>query len=184
VRIVGGSLRGRRLATPATNAIRPTSDRTRESLFNILSHRVDLAGLRAIDLFAGTGALGLEAISRGASHVLFVETGFEGRGLIRSNIETLNLGGTTRIFKRDATSLGEIGNMEPFDLALLDPPYGKGLGKAAIGSLIAGHWLKPQALIVLEERVDCLPREMAGCTITDIREYGDTAVAFITYDGY
>jgi len=179
VRIVGGNLRGRQLATPSSGKIRPTTDRTRESLFNILSNMIDFSGLRVIDLFAGTGALGFEAVSRGASHVLFVEKSAEGRGLLRTNIEAFSLQGSTRIFRRGATDLGPIGNMEPFQLALLDPPYGKGLGEAAIASLIKGNWLSDDALIVLEERADSLPEAVSGCVETDRRQYGDTAIMFL-----
>lgn len=179
MRIVGGELRGRRLATPTTSQIRPTSDRTRESLFNILSNRIELQGLRVIDLFAGTGALGFEAASRGASHVLFVEKGAEGRGLLRTNIENLSLQGTTRIFRRDATSLGDAGNIDPFHLAFLDPPYGKQLGEAAIASLLNGSWLEANALIVLEERTDCMPDSVPGCEALDRRVYGDTAIMLL-----
>ena len=105
-----------------------------------------------LDLFAGTGALGIEAISRGAAHALFVETGVEGRGIIRTNIETLGLNGVTRILRRDATDLGRAGTIAPFDLVFCDPPYGKGLGEKALASAAAGGWLKPGALCVLEER--------------------------------
>src|SRR5918998_411405 len=126
MRIVGGRLSGRPLAGPRSNAIRPTSDRLRESLFNILKHAYDLPDeeTRVLDLFAGTGALGLEAISRGAAHVLFVESGVEGRGLIRTNIEALGLTGIARILRRDAASLGRAGTIAPFDLVFCDPPYG------------------------------------------------------------
>ncbi len=125
MRIVGGSLRGRTLATPRTQAIRPTSDRLRESLFNILAHAYGdpVTGARVLDLFAGTGALGLEAISRGASFALFVDDGAEARALIRENVATLGLGGVTKIFRRDATKLGAAHPVEPFSLVFLDPPY-------------------------------------------------------------
>ncbi len=133
MRIVAGKFRGRAIAAPATSSIRPTADRTRESVFNILASRGSLDGARVIDLFAGTGALGLEAMSRGASFVLFVEESAEGRGLLRTNIETLGLQGASKIFRRDATDLGIPGTMEPFDLAFADPPYGKGPGRKGGG---------------------------------------------------
>src|SRR5687768_14621773 len=153
MRIVGGRLKGRPLAGPRSNAIRPTSDRLRESLFNILQHVYGLPGsdTRVLDLFAGTGALGVEAISRGAAHALFVESSVEGRGLIRTNVEALGLTGITRILRRDATDLGRAGTIPPFDLVFCDPPYGKGLGEAAMASAAAGGWLKPEALCILEE---------------------------------
>ena len=136
MRVVGGRFRGRPLAGPRTDAIRPTSDRLRESLFNILSHGYDLprAETRVLDLFAGTGALGIEALSRGAASALFVESGVEGRGIIRANMETLGLNGVAKILRRDATDLGIAGTIAPFDLVFLDPPYGKGLGEKALAS--------------------------------------------------
>src|SRR5918997_3509523 len=127
MRIVGGRFRGRTLAAPRTRAIRPTADRLRESLFNILVHGYDdpITGARVLDLFAGTGALGLEAMSRGAAFALFVDDGAEARALIRGNVEALGLGGTTRIFRRDAAKLGPAHPVEPFSLMFADPPYGQ-----------------------------------------------------------
>ena len=134
MRIVGGEFRGRPLATPRSNAIRPTTDRTREAVFNVLAHRFAdrLEGARVLDLFAGTGALGLEALSRGASYCVFIEELAEGRGLIRDNVEAFGLTGRTKIFRRDATGLGEAGTLAPFGLVFADPPYGKGLGERAL----------------------------------------------------
>jgi 16S rRNA (guanine966-N2)-methyltransferase len=153
MRIVGGEFRGRELAAPGSRDIRPSSDRLREALFDILIHRyIDhVAGARVLDLFAGTGALGLEALSRGAAFALFVEESVVARGLIRRNIEALGLTGRTRIFRRDATRLGKAGTVSPFDLAFVDPPYGKGLGEKALAAADAGDWLKPDAICVLEE---------------------------------
>src|ERR1700691_2122579 len=130
MRVVGGSLRGRTLAAPKSPTIRPTADRLREALFNILVHAYDnpITGARVLDLFAGTGALGIEALSRGAAFTLFVDDGAEARALMRENVATLGLGGTSRIFRRDATKLGPVHPLEPFSLAFLDPPYGQGLG--------------------------------------------------------
>jgi 16S rRNA (guanine966-N2)-methyltransferase len=156
MRIVAGRFKGRTLATPKSNGIRPTSDRMREALFNILMHGYDDAarGACVLDLFAGTGALGLEALSRGAIFAAFADIGAEARGLLRANVETLGLGGETRILRRDATRLGARETFEPFTLAFLDPPYGKGLGDLALASALAGGWLAPGALVVLEERAD------------------------------
>src|SRR5215471_9612820 len=133
MRVVGGRLRGRNLAAPASREIRPTADRLRESLFNILVHAYEnpVEGARVLDLFAGTGALGIEAISRGAGFALFVDTGAEARALLRNNVEALGLGGVTKVFRRDATNLGAAHPVEPFSLAFLDPPYGKGLAEQA-----------------------------------------------------
>ncbi len=155
MRIVGGRLRGRVLAAPKSRAIRPTADRLREALFNILIHAYGdpVTGARVLDLFAGTGALGIEGISRGAAFALFVDDGAEARGLLRESVATLGLGGSTRIFRRDATSLGEAHPVEPFSLAFLDPPYGQGLAEKALTSAYAGGWLTPNALVVVEEAV-------------------------------
>jgi 16S rRNA (guanine966-N2)-methyltransferase len=181
MRIVGGRLRGRPLAGPRSNAIRPTSDRLRETLFNILQHSYGLpqSETRVLDLFAGTGALGMEAISRGAAQALFVETGVEGRGLIRSNIETLGLTGVTRILRRDATDLGKVGTIQPFDLVFCDPPYGKGLGEKALVSAATGGWLKPQALCVLEERRSSTVALPTGFEPLDERQASDSQLFFL-----
>src|ERR1700681_4506634 len=156
MRIVGGRLGGRALAAPKSQAIRPTSDRLRESLFNILAHGHGdpASGARVVDLFAGTGALGLEAMSRGAGFALFIDDGAEARALIRQNVEALGLGGVTRIFRRDATKLGPVHPVKPFGLVFLDPPYRKRLAEAALASLRDGEWLAPEALVVVEEAAD------------------------------
>ena len=147
MRIVGGALRGRTLTAPKSQSVRPTSDRLRESIFDILAHSYDdaLEGAIVVDLFAGTGALGLEALSRGASRALFIDDGAEARALLRANIETLALGGVTRVFRRDATKLGFAPPGEAFSLAFLDPPYGKGLAPLALGQLMGGDWLAGRA---------------------------------------
>jgi 16S rRNA (guanine966-N2)-methyltransferase len=178
MRIVAGRLRGRRLAAPSGIAIRPTSDRTRESIFNILAARIDFVGARVIDLFAGTGALGLEALSRGASFALFVDESTEGRALVRTNVDALGLQGVTKIFRRDATDLGRPGTMQPFDLAFADPPYGKGHGEKAADCLRDGGWLKPDALLVLEERTASAPEMLAGYETVDRRAFADTTIGF------
>src|SRR5215210_213705 len=136
MRVVGGRLKGRNLASPSSRDIRPTADRLRESLFNILFHSYGdpIAAARVLDLFAGTGALGLEARSRGAAFALFVDNGAEARALLRENVAALGVGGVTRIFRRDATTLGEAHPIEPFSLVFLDPPYGQGLAERALTS--------------------------------------------------
>ncbi len=180
MRIVAGRLKGRVLAGPKSNGIRPTTDRMRESLFNILAHGYDdiVAEARVLDLFAGTGALGIEALSRGAAFAVFADIGAEARGLLRENIETLGLGGATRILRRDATKLGPAAPFAPFTLVFLDPPYGKGLGEAALASALAGGWLAPGALAVLEERADAEIALPAGLERLDRREAGDTQLIF------
>jgi 16S rRNA (guanine966-N2)-methyltransferase len=184
MRIVGGEFRGRALATPKTNDIRPTIDRTRESLFNIIGHVYPeaLDGTRVIDLFAGTGAVGLEALSRGCRTALFVENGVEGRGLLWENIDSFGLHGRARILRRDATSLGTIGNIEPFNFLFADPPYGQKLGERALLAAHAGGWLVPGALVVLEERSDV---ELAVDPVfksLESRMFGDTRVEFYRYE--
>ncbi|MCO6186970.1 16S rRNA (guanine(966)-N(2))-methyltransferase RsmD [Rhizobium sp. L1K21] len=184
MRIVGGEFRGRSLRTPKSNDIRPTTDRTRESLFNILSHAYPeaLNGARVMDLFAGTGAVGIEALSRGCRFAIFVEMGVEGRSLLRENTMALNLQGRTKIFRRDATDMGVCANMEPFQFLFADPPYGKGLGEKAIASAIAGGWLADGALVILEERADIIPENLPKCRLLEERAFGDTKMHFYRYE--
>jgi 16S rRNA (guanine966-N2)-methyltransferase len=184
MRVVAGRFRGRALQTPGDLSIRPTSDRVRESLFNILAHGIAdfaLDGARVIDLFAGTGALGIEAISRGAAYCLFVEEAPEARALIRQNVEAFGLTGETRIFRRDATGLGPLGNAAPYGLAFLDPPYGKGLGEKALASLAGGGWLTPGAICVFEERAGAELMAPASFVQVDTRTYGETEVRFLRF---
>ena len=181
MRIVGGELSGRSLATPGSRAIRPSADRLRQTLFDVLAHGHGdpVAGARVLDLFAGTGALGLEALSRGARTVLFVEDGVEARGLIRRNIEALGLGGRTRIFRRVATRLGAAGTIAPFDLVFADPPYGKGLGVRALAAARAGGWLRPGALAILEEDAKVEIAVPEGFEVVDRRRIGDSQLVFL-----
>lgn len=183
MRIVGGEFKGRSIAAPPGRDTRPTSDRARESLFNVLAHAAwspGLAGRRVLDLFAGSGALGLEAMSRGAAFALFVETDAAARGAIRDNIEALGLFGSTRIHRRDATDLGAkpAGLGEPFDLVFLDPPYGKGLGERALARLRDGGWITADALIVLEVGADETP-QTAAFECLDERDYGAAKLLFL-----
>ncbi|WP_209425331.1 16S rRNA (guanine(966)-N(2))-methyltransferase RsmD [Pararhodobacter sp. SW119] len=183
MRIIGGTHRGLKLADvgagDAGAHLRPSSDRLREALFNLLTQGRQgdrVRGARVLDLFAGTGALGLEALSRGAAQVSFVETGAPARALIRANVEKMRAMGATRLYRRDATDLGE--NRGPgFDLVFLDPPYGQGLGAAALASARAGGWLAPGALIVWEEATPQLPPE--GFTLLDRRRYGAAHLTLI-----
>lgn len=185
MRIVGGRFRGRAIAAPSHAGLRPTADRVRESVFNILLHGIDgldLEGARVIDLFAGTGALGLEALSRGAAYCLFVEEAVEARALIRSNVEAMGLMGVTKIYRRDATTLGPAAPHQPFDLAFLDPPYGKGLAEKALQALLDGNWLKAGAVAVVEERVTETVSLPQGFAEVDRRSYGDTQVIFARFE--
>jgi 16S rRNA (guanine966-N2)-methyltransferase len=184
MRVVAGTLRGRAIAGPQHEGLRPTSDRVRESLFNILAHGIDdfsLEGARVIDLFAGTGGLGIEAISRGAAYCLFVDSEPDARGLIRDNVEAFGLTGVTRIFRRDAADLGPAGTVAPFQLAFLDPPYDKGLGARALNALADGKWLVPGAIVVLEERASVTITLPPAFAELDRRTYGDTQIVFGRY---
>ena len=183
MRIIGGNLRGLKLADVGAGDtaahLRPTTDRVRESIFNLLvngTHGNPIPGARVLDLFAGTGALGLEALSRGAARVAFVDDGVTARALLRENIEKARAMGVTDVWRRDATKLGE--NRGPgFDLIFLDPPYGKGLGEQAIASAMANGWIAPGAMIVWEE--SSAPPAVTGLERIDQRKYGDTVITLL-----
>jgi 16S rRNA (guanine966-N2)-methyltransferase len=183
MRIIGGARRGLRLtevgAGDAAAHLRPTSDRVREAVFNLLingGHGDPVTGARVLDLFAGTGALGLEALSRGAARVTFVDDGAAARALLRANIEKMQAMGVTDVYRRDATRLGP--NRGPgFGLIFLDPPYGGGLGEAALASASQGGWIAPGAMVVWEENVP--PMAPAGVVPLDQRKYGDTIITLL-----
>ena len=181
MRVVGGRLKGRNLASPSSREIRPTADRLRESVFNILIHAYDdpVQDARVLDLFAGTGALGIEAISRGAKFALFVDNGAEARALLRNNVEALGLGGVTKVYRRDATNLGLAHPVEPFSLAFLDPPYGKGFAEKALASSRDGGWLVPGALVVVEEAKAAAFATPDGFEEVERRAYDDTEFVFL-----
>jgi 16S rRNA (guanine966-N2)-methyltransferase len=184
VRIVGGAHRGTRLAAPppGDRRIRPTADRVRESLFNLLAHGAGgdlVTGARVLDLFAGTGALGLEALSRGARTALLVERAPDAAALVEANIARLRAGDRARLLRRDATRLGSCAE-KPFTLAFLDPPYGRGLGERAVAGALSGGWLAPGGVVVWEE--SALPAVPAGLTLLDSRRYGDTMIALLRRD--
>jgi 16S rRNA (guanine966-N2)-methyltransferase len=188
VRITGGAFRGRTLTAPSDASVRPTSDKVRQAVFNILMHNdfgrgFALEGARVADLFAGTGALGIEALSHGASFCLFVDDNAESRGLIRTNVEALGLTGVTKIWRRDATDLGPMaaGAGGPFDLVFLDPPYRKDLIAPALASLGDGKWLSPNALAIVEVAEDEIIPSTDGFELASERVYGDTRVAFLPY---
>lgn len=182
MRIVAGKFRGKQLTSPSDDSIRPTADRVRESMFNILASRLgpSFDGVRVLDLFAGTGALGFEALSRGAAHVTFVDIGAESRGIIRDHIEAFAAGGITKLLRRDATDLGKPGTFGQFNLVFLDPPYGQSLGEQALAGLLANGWLGPDATIVFEESITAELAIPAGFELIDRREYGSAAVHFLT----
>ena len=185
MRIVGGRLRGRALVAPKSQAIRPTADRLREALFNILVHAYGdpVSGARVLDLFAGTGALGLEALSRGATFALFVDDGAEARALLRENVAALGLGGVSRIFRRNAVKLGAAHPLAPFSLAFLDPPYGRSLAEQALASARAGGWLIPGALAVVEEAASAAFAAPEGFEELERRHYDDTALIVLRHRG-
>ena len=181
MRVVGGRLRGRALAGPKSPAIRPTVDRLREALFNILLHAYGdpVSGARVLDLFAGTGALGIEALSRGAAFALFVDDSAEARALLRENVAALGLGGSSRIFRRDATKLGGVHPLEPFSLAFLDPPYGQGLAEKSLAGALAGGWFTPGALVIVEEAAKSAFAAPDGLIELERRRYDDTEFVFL-----
>jgi len=187
LRITGGAFGGRKLVAPEDMHVRPTSDKVRQAIFNILQNAefaVPLENARVADLFAGTGALGLEALSHGAKFCLFVEDAAESRALIHRNIEALGLTGATKIWRRDATHLGAMtpASGGPFDLVFLDPPYRKNLVRPALDSLHRGRWLAPGAALVAEtaegETVAADSYE-----VMDMRVYGETRVTFLKSNG-
>ena len=188
MRIVSGAFRGKSLAAPAGEATRPTSDRARQAIFNILEHAAWSSGVRdvrVIDLFAGSGALGFEALSRGAAFCLFVETDEAARGAIRENVEAMGLFGKTRVHRRDATDLGVRPGADgpAFGLAFLDPPYAKGLGETALEKLAAGGWLTSGAIVVFERGVGEADLSVLGFEPLDIRDYGAARVHFLRFIG-
>jgi len=184
MRITGGEFKGRALVPPRNTAVRPTSDKVRQAIFNLLEYApalgdFSLPGIRVLDLFAGTGALGLEALSRGASFCLFIDESPVSRALIRRNVEALRLTGASKIWRRNAAQLGQLDTVAPFGLAFLDPPYRQGLINPALGAMRAGDWLQQNAIVVSEtdEIEEWQPVE--GYEILDRRSYGDTAVRLL-----
>lgn len=186
MRVTGGKLGGRRLIAPDDARVRPTSDRTRQAIFNILEHRdfnigFSVENAAVADLFAGTGALGIEALSRGARFCLLVDDSAESRAMQRENIEALGLTGATKIWRRDATDLGPLGAGAggPFELVFLDPPYRKNLIAPALKSLREGGWLAPRALLVAETSKD-EKFDTTGYEVLDARDYGETEITFLS----
>ena len=181
MRIVGGRLKGRALKGPSGEGLRPTSDRLREALFNVLVHAYGdcVDGARVIDLFAGTGALALESLSRGAKTALLVDDSAQSRALVRENVEALGLGGQTRLLRRDATKLGAMPPGEPYTVVFLDPPYGKGLGEQALVSLRDGGWLSPDVLLLLEESAEAQIILPEGFELIEERVYSVAKVLFL-----
>jgi 16S rRNA (guanine966-N2)-methyltransferase len=184
MRVVGGRLKGRNIASPSSREIRPTQDRLRESVFNILMHAYGnpMLDARVLDLFAGTGALGIEAVSRGAKFALFVDNGAEARALLRNNVEALGLGGVTKVYRRDAGDLGPAHPVEPFALVFCDPPYRMALAEKALTSLRDGGWLLPDALVVVEEHKAAGFVAPEGFEELERRAYDDTEFTFLKFN--
>jgi len=184
MRIVAGSLKGRSIVAPDGQGTRPTSDRARQAVFNVLEHAAwaeGLQGARVMDVYAGSGALGFEAISRGAAFCLFVEVDEDARGAIRENADAYGLMGRTRVHRRSATDLGVRpgSDGEAFDLAFLDPPYRKGLGEQTLVRLLEGNWLRPGAVVVFERGSDEPEIDTPGYERLDARDYGAARVLFL-----
>jgi len=184
MRIVAGKLKGRAIVAPEGQGTRPTSDRARQAVFNVLEHAAwaePLQGARVMDLFAGSGALGFEAMSRGAAFCVFVEINDEARGAIRENADVYSIMGATRVHRRSAIEMGVRpgSDGEAFDLAFLDPPYGKGLGEQALQRLLDGDWLKPGAIVVFERGSDEPDIDTPGYDRLDARDYGAARVLFL-----
>lgn len=178
---MSGTLKGRSIATPASETTRPTSDRARQAIFNILEHASwsdGLGDLRVLDVFAGSGAMGLEALSRGAGHVAFVENDRDAGEAIRFNLEAFKVEDRGKLIRRDAIAIGK-GPDEPFDVIFLDPPYTSGLGEKALASLVAGGWLKREALIVFERGASEALTQLDGYEVLDVRRYGAASVTFL-----
>ena len=181
MRIIGGQRRGLILAEIGKGDkqahLRPTPDRVRESIFNLLAGRYPVAGARVLDLFAGSGALGLEALSRGATHVTFVDDGAVARAILRRNIERMQANGVTDVWRRDATRLGH-NRGAGYGLVFADPPYGQGLGEKALASALSGGWLADDALIIWEE--GHVPVPPPGFHLEDQRQYGEICITLLT----
>jgi 16S rRNA (guanine966-N2)-methyltransferase len=182
MRIVAGTYRGRALVAPKGHSTRPTADRTREAMFNVLEHApwsAPFAGARVLDLFAGSGALGLEALSRGAAFCLFVDTDPDARATIGANLRALGLSGKGRVERRDATSLGAPPSGDRFDLAFLDAPYGLGMNEAALTALSRQAWLASDAIVVVERGAGEAPMRLVNFEMLDVRGWGAARVGFL-----
>lgn len=181
MRIVAGDFKGTKIEAPSGSKTRPTSDRVRESVFNILAHGCEtftIENARVLDLFAGTGALGLEALSRGARSCIFIDDDATARGVIRNNIESLGVNGRTKVWRRDASKLGDASKSDKFDLIFADPPYEQGLGQKALNTATSGGWLNPGAIFMLEEREKVQIETPEGLELINDRTYGDTKIWF------
>jgi 16S rRNA (guanine(966)-N(2))-methyltransferase RsmD len=181
MRVISGTSKGRKLATPRSEGLRPTSDRVKESLFNILGRKIE--GKRLLDLFAGTGNLGIEALSRGAERVLFVEKGKQALGLIQKNLSLCGMEGKSEIIPKDVSrAIGILKQRgESFDLILMDPPYGKGLVRQTLMKLFEQEIHHEVSILVIEhDRREPLPETTPGWNLVRQRKIGDTVISFLT----
>lgn len=182
IRITAGTFKNKPLAVPTGDSVRPTSDRARQALFNRLEHSFQnigfkLRGARVIDLFAGTGALGLDALSRGAAHVTFVEQNHNSVAVLKRNVATLGVDDKINILTTDASALPAAA--QPVDLALLDPPYGLGLAEPTLAALINKGWLTDSAVVVVETAATETLTAPDGLEIEDVRSYGRGALTYL-----
>jgi 16S rRNA (guanine966-N2)-methyltransferase len=178
MRIIGGRLKGRVLKSPGSDQVRPTADRLRETIFNILIHAYGnpIERARVIDLFAGTGAMGLEALSRGAGFVLFVEQAAAACAILHANIQMLGLEHAARVLRCDARKLGIAPEGEKYSLIFLDPPYGRGLAPPALAALGEGGWLAENALLVIEDSASAMVRLPDGFALAETRRFGPAQI--------
>lgn len=181
MKVIAGALKGRKLVAPSGSTTRPTTGRVRENLFNILENHISFSNLRVMDLFAGSGALGIEALSRGADFCLFIDKEPGALAALRENLDTFSLTQRSRIIRRDITGIGRVGDLEKFDLAFADPPYGQNFAVKIASSLHEGGWLKPGALLALEEANNAMPESFDLFERIDMRIYGRTAIALFEY---
>ncbi len=181
MRVIGGRLKGKKLngiSSISNSSLRPTSDRVKENIFNILSHKfhLNLDGIKVLDLFAGTGSLGFESLSRGARSVTFVENDQYACRLIKENAKTLGVESSIELKKEDCFNLG-LNQEEPFRLIFIDPPYGKRLGERVVNNIIERNWLRKGSLIVWEESTEL--SNLDELRVLDIRKYGETVLSFV-----
>lgn len=178
MRIIGGAFRGRRLVTPTSDRIRPTADRVRETLFNMLSNKMSMADRTVLDLFSGTGALGLEALSRGAGRCVFVDRSREGWETTMTNLRNLGMESRAEVLRLDATRPERFETYGPFDLVFMDPPYGRKLAETCAVRLDERRMIAKGGWVIVEESTRTFPTALSGLELEDQRRVGDTTIGF------